>query len=197
MAVRSARSFLLRFVSSRGSSTFCSAVSTGSRLYDWKTKPIVRARHAASCPGLIALTSSPATRTVPRVGLSSPATRFSSVDLPDPEGPISAVKLPSSKSIERSLYTSTVCASRLKDLSTLRISTRGIVETVGGGQWGVPGEQREQWRPKSPTTRHPPLPTESLRLDLHPFHGSLDAPGQKLLSAAQPRADLEETTGHG
>ena len=90
-------------MSSSGSSTFCSAVSTGSRLYDWKTKPMVRARQAASCAALIALTSSPATRTVPRVGLSRPATRLSSVDLPEPDGPMSAVKLPSSKSIERSL----------------------------------------------------------------------------------------------
>ena len=45
------------------------------------------ARQAASCPGVIALTSAPATRIVPLVGLSSPARRLSRVDLPEPGGP--------------------------------------------------------------------------------------------------------------
>ena len=38
--------------------------------------------------------SSPATASSPASGLSMPATRFSSVDLPEPEGPISATKSP-------------------------------------------------------------------------------------------------------
>src|SRR3712207_7541865 len=54
-----------------------------------------RARHGASCPGVIAPTSDPATRTLPCVGLSRPAMRLSSVDLPEPDGPISARKSPS------------------------------------------------------------------------------------------------------
>ena len=92
MRTRSSRSFFESRVSSSGSSTFWNAVSTGSRLNDWKTKPTLRERHSASCAGVIALTSAPPTRTVPLVGLSSPAMRLSSVDLPEPDGPMSAVK---------------------------------------------------------------------------------------------------------
>src|SRR5215216_2672733 len=44
---RSSRSFFESFVSSSGSSTFWYAVSTGSRLNCWKTKPTCRERQEA------------------------------------------------------------------------------------------------------------------------------------------------------
>ena len=93
-----------------------------------------RARHAASAAGLIALTLSPATVIVPRVGRSSPAMRFNSVDLPLPDGPINAVKLRSAKSSVRSSKTSMTWVSRWNDLWTLRSSTRamGTIGTVKG-----------------------------------------------------------------
>ena len=92
MRTRSSRSFFESRVSRSGSSTFWKAVSTGSRLNDWNTKPTFRERHSASCAAVIALTSAPPTRTVPLVGLSSPAMRLSRVDLPEPDGPMRAVK---------------------------------------------------------------------------------------------------------
>ncbi len=38
--------------------------------------------------------SRPATRTLPAVGVSSPASRCISVDLPEPDGPMTAVNCP-------------------------------------------------------------------------------------------------------
>ena len=116
-------------MSSSGSSTFWKAVSTGSRLKDWKTKPTFRERHSASCAGVIALTSAPPTRMLPLVGLSSPAMRLSSVDLPEPEGPMSAVKVPCSMSIDSPVNTSIRSASRRKVLWTFRISTSAMLPT--------------------------------------------------------------------
>src|SRR5258707_14059327 len=51
-----------------------------------------RARHAASSRSLIVLISSSPTTTLPDVVWSIPATRFSSVVFPDPEGPMIATK---------------------------------------------------------------------------------------------------------
>jgi hypothetical protein len=70
------------------------------------------ARQSASWPGVIALTSAPATRMLPLVGLSSPARRFSRVDLPEPDGPISAVNDPSTISRERPVKISIFSESR-------------------------------------------------------------------------------------
>jgi len=57
----------------------------------WKTIPIDR-RTARTCDALPRANSTPATRTEPPVGQTSPFRTRSSVDFPDPEGPISAVK---------------------------------------------------------------------------------------------------------
>jgi hypothetical protein len=54
-----------------------------------------------------------------------PAIRFSSVLLPEPDGPISATKSPSAISSEMSDSTGTVCAPRWYDLARWRIETRG------------------------------------------------------------------------
>ena len=53
-------------------------------------KPTLRARKAASCVSPSWRDVVPATTTSPLVGLSMPAIRFRSVDLPEPEGPMSA-----------------------------------------------------------------------------------------------------------
>jgi hypothetical protein len=53
-------------------------------------KPTLWLRKAASCVSPSCATLVPATTTSPLVGLSIPAIRFSSVDLPEPEGPMSA-----------------------------------------------------------------------------------------------------------
>ncbi len=75
---------------------FSAAVSVGTRLKDWKTKPI-RSRLNWVRP---ASSSSPISWSpmyvCPDVGLSRPAMQCMSVDLPEPDGPITAVNRPRS-----------------------------------------------------------------------------------------------------
>ena len=92
------RSAFDRPVSSSGSSTFWNAVSTGIRLYIWKTNPTWRARHVVSLRADIRVISSPATVTLPSEGTSSPPSKFSSVVLPEPLGPMNAMNSPASTS---------------------------------------------------------------------------------------------------
>src|ERR1700722_18588852 len=84
---------------------FLSAVMCGKRLKAWNTVPIERrCRSSASSRYSIGLSFS---TTVPLVGYSSPATIRSRVDLPPPDGPISARQCtPSSSRLTRSI---TVC----------------------------------------------------------------------------------------
>ena len=79
---------------------FSSAVSIGSRLKNWKTKPMWRRRSLVRSESLSVVISVPETATVPVVGLSSPARMCISVDLPEPDGPITAVSLPCCTSSE-------------------------------------------------------------------------------------------------
>jgi hypothetical protein len=67
-------------------------------LNDWKTKPMWRRRSFVSLRSLSAESSSPATWTLPDVGWSSPASRCISVDLPEPDGPMTAVNWPAGTS---------------------------------------------------------------------------------------------------
>jgi hypothetical protein len=70
---------------------FSCAVRTGTRLKDWKTNPSLSRRSCVSFLSSRLASSTPSTTTEPDVGVSSPANRCMSVDLPDPEGPITAV----------------------------------------------------------------------------------------------------------
>ena len=81
---------------------FSSAVSIGSRLKNWKTKPMWSRRSRVSCLSFMPVISTPAIETLPSLGLSSPARMCISVDLPEPEGPMIAVRRASSISIETS-----------------------------------------------------------------------------------------------
>jgi hypothetical protein len=73
--------------SSSGSSTFCSTLSTDTRLKLWKMNPMVFRRSLVSWRSDSLPVSLPATSTVPAVGVSTQPIRFSSVVLPLPEGP--------------------------------------------------------------------------------------------------------------
>ena len=66
---------------------FSAAVSIGSRLKNWKMKPMWSRRSFVSAVSSKVVTSTPATETSPDVGLSRPARMCISVDLPDPTGP--------------------------------------------------------------------------------------------------------------
>jgi hypothetical protein len=63
-------------------------------LKNWKIMPICCRRNRATPVSLRLSIRSPATVTVPRVGRSRPATRLSSVDLPLPDGPMTATASP-------------------------------------------------------------------------------------------------------
>ena len=73
---------------------FWATVRVASRLYCWKTKPIRLRRNFVSSASVPPVISSPSTTTMPLSGRSSPAAHCSSVDLPEPEGPITAVNVP-------------------------------------------------------------------------------------------------------
>ncbi len=77
---------------------FSRAVSVGIRLKDWKTNPIwsrrICVRPASS---RFPISRSP-TKVRPEVGVSSPAMQCMRVDLPEPDGPMTAVKRPLSNS---------------------------------------------------------------------------------------------------
>ena len=77
-----------------GSSTLSATVRSSSRLKNWKMIPTCRARNLASAVSPSVSIRSPATVTVPDVGLSRPATRLSSVDFPLPDGPMTAATSP-------------------------------------------------------------------------------------------------------
>ena len=79
---------------------FSSAVSTGTRLKAWKTKPILSRRSRVRSPSSSLPISVPSMSTVPSVGLSRPASTCISVDLPDPDGPMIAVNVPGAMSSE-------------------------------------------------------------------------------------------------
>ena len=57
-------------------------------------KPMFAARQSANSPSESLLMSSPSIMSVPLSALSMPAIKFSSVDLPEPDGPINATKSP-------------------------------------------------------------------------------------------------------
>ena len=73
---------------------FSSAVSIGSRLKDWNTKPTLRRRRSVSSLSFSFAISVPPICTLPEEGWSRPARMCMSVDLPDPEGPMTAVSWP-------------------------------------------------------------------------------------------------------
>ncbi len=70
---------------------FSSAVSIGSRLKNWNTNPMWSRRSLVRSLSDRLVISIPSIETDPEVGLSSPARMCISVDLPDPDGPITAV----------------------------------------------------------------------------------------------------------
>ena len=77
---------------------FSSAVSIGSRLKNWKMKPMWRRRSMVRAVSERPVTSVSPIQTSPAVGWSRPARMCMSVDLPEPEGPITATSSPSATS---------------------------------------------------------------------------------------------------
>src|SRR6266550_908636 len=84
--------------SARGRRMFSAADSVGTRLNDWNTKPTRSRRSSVSCLSLSELRSTSPSRICPPVRASRPARQCSSVDLPEPDGPMIAVNCPSGNS---------------------------------------------------------------------------------------------------
>ena len=74
-------------MTSASSWTFSSAVKVGTRLKNWNTNPTRSRRYVVSSCAFSAAMSAPATTTDPPVASSIPPITFSSVVLPDPDGP--------------------------------------------------------------------------------------------------------------
>jgi len=94
--------------SSKGKATFSAAVRPGRRLKSWKTWPtVLRLRRALSLRDILE-SEAPAMRTSPLVGSSRLPAIVSSVDFPEPDGPITATSEPRStpKSTSESACTS-------------------------------------------------------------------------------------------
>jgi hypothetical protein len=87
---------------------FSAAVRVGSRLNDWNTKPSRSRRSWVSWRSLSLLRSTSPRTIRPAVSESSPAMQCRSVDLPDPDGPITAVKRPAGKVTDTSSRARTV-----------------------------------------------------------------------------------------
>src|SRR6185369_2450987 len=83
-----------RPASRSGIATFCAAVSDATRLKLWKTNPTGPRRISVSSASEAELISRPAIITWPSVTFSSPAAQCSSVDFPEPDGPMTAVHDP-------------------------------------------------------------------------------------------------------
>ena len=81
-----------------GSRMFSPAVSVGTRLKDWKTNPIRSRRRRVSCLSVEAADLGVADEHLSRRGVSSAAQQCISVDLPEPDGPITAVNSPAAMS---------------------------------------------------------------------------------------------------
>ncbi len=78
-----------------GAATLSPTVSAGSGWNRWKTKPIVR-RNAARSRRKSAVTSRSPTRIVPASARSIAPITWSSVDFPEPDGPVTATTCPGS-----------------------------------------------------------------------------------------------------
>ena len=83
---------------------FSSAVSVGTRLKAWNTKPIRSRRSSVSFFSDSDESSVPPMWTWPEVSVSRPARQCINVDLPEPDGPMMAVNAP--------VASSTVTSSR-------------------------------------------------------------------------------------
>ncbi len=77
---------------------FSRAVRVGTRLNDWKTNPMRSRRISVMSESSSSPISRSPTKVRPDVGVSRPAMQCISVDLPDPDGPITAVNWPRSNS---------------------------------------------------------------------------------------------------
>src|SRR5262245_3943458 len=110
--------------------------------------PMWRARHAASARSDRLVVSVSPTRIDPLDGRSMPASRFSSVDLPEPDGPIKPRYSPSGTWMVTRSRTAISFESRLYDFDTSRNSISAMSLSLDADQRAVdePGRRIENQR---------------------------------------------------
>ena len=137
MLARFSRSDLDSLVSSSGSSTFFSAVSAGSRLYSWNTKPTCVARQRDRAPPLSPPMETPPTSMSPCVGASMPPSMLSSVVLPEPDGPMRARKSPWGMSRRDAFqHVDALAAARVVLVDVADVNERVSCHRFSTGGWG-------------------------------------------------------------
>src|SRR6218665_763951 len=142
-----------RLASSSGSITFSSAVRWPISWKLWNTKPSCCARRAARASSSMANRSWPPSRTVPRVGQSSPAMMASRLLLPEPEAPTMATvsRAARRKSISRRI--SRVPVESVTDLKTCSTAIIGVAATAWGEAGGGGGGLAAAGMAQAPASR--------------------------------------------
>ena len=139
---RDSATLRLRPAITAGITTFSSTVMPSSRLKNWNTMPTCWRRMIASAFSSLPASDSPAITTSPSSGTSRPATRFSIVDFPHPDGPITATNSPvrTVRSAPRNARTGAVSCSNVR--YTAVTSTAGPVDggspvdvAINGSSW--------------------------------------------------------------
>src|SRR5262245_42656806 len=114
--------------------------------------PMWRARHAASARSDRLVVSVSPTRIDPRDGRSMPASRFSSVDLPEPDGPINPRNSPSGTWMVTRSSTGISFESRLYDFETSRSSISAMSLSLETNQRAI--DEPGRWIENQRLARH-------------------------------------------
>ena len=120
---------------------FSSAVSIGSRLNDWKMNPTLSRRRVVSLASGRFEISIPARNTCPEVMRSKPARQCMRVDLPDPDGPMIAVKVPR---VKRTLIEFRA-VTRVSPSPKILVSCMPAAASVSMGVLRSPGARPPRW----------------------------------------------------
>src|SRR3954453_13998745 len=115
-----------------GRAMFCATVRDGSRLKAWNTNPIRSRRRIVRRRSLSCARSASPSVTVPEVGRSRPAATLRNVLLPEPEGPMMAVKDPRGSSTLTPSRATTAPSPLPWTLRTSRRATAGAPTAASG-----------------------------------------------------------------
>ena len=153
--------------SSAGSSTLSATVMVDSRLKNWKTKPTCLRRSTAHADGDSPSTRLPRSQISPRVAGSRPPSTCSSVDFPEPDGPMTATNSPTLTSRSTPRTASTLPSPDLYTLASPRARSRaGASRAVHGSRSCLtsvppgsvpasPGRPADAGRPPPPAAAPP------------------------------------------
>ena len=144
-----------RPASRSGSSTFWATFRVGIRLNAWNTKPTCSRRISVSAVSDKPFSSRPASSTRPDVGGSRPAATCRSVLFPEPDGPMTAVKVCASNSMSTPSSARTACGPRpyVFVTSSSLAATFGLWVGCMEGSFGKPRASSHHPRAKPTPTK--------------------------------------------